>query len=233
MDIMTTTQQKQTAAVGKQRSYKWRMDRDYIDKRAMQSQQHMLVPPGESARDACGEGTETYAFHKPRVRWAKLPIRWAYDKPFLFASGIRDEAAKAIADTFDELNNSLDRSLFVHDLDNPQIKIFNRPIDGLLGQVGVTYYTWTGTGAAAYLKSARITLDSNEKWFVNKEQVCGAKGDRLDIQNTFTHELCHAIGLAHVQDKLSSVYPQIRPGETLRRTLSKGDKLGIKTLYKL
>lgn len=216
------------------RRYKWRMDRDYIDKKGFKHQEHQILKKeGLTARDLCGEGSEIFKYHKPKVRWSKLPIRWAYDKNFEGFDVVGRKGRDAVEAAFAHYNTIGSKAIFAYDVNNPQLVVNTRKIDGQWNQVGVTYYTWKGVGATAYIQSARITLDLEENWFVSTQEVCGTRGDKLDIQNAFTHELGHAIGLAHSTDKLSSMYPQIRPGETLRRTLSKGDVLGIKTLYKI
>lgn len=57
-----------------------------------------------------------------------------------------------------------------------------------------------------------------------------AQGD--DVQNTFTHELGHALGLAHNPDLLDAVmYPGARKGETNKRRLSSDDVAGLSELY--
>jgi len=55
-----------------------------------------------------------------------------------------------------------------------------------------------------------------------------------DIQNALTHELGHALGLAHNPDLTSAVmYPSARAGETVKRTLSPDDLDAISALYGL
>ena len=55
-----------------------------------------------------------------------------------------------------------------------------------------------------------------------------------DIQNTLTHELGHAFGLAHNPDDPGAVmYPTATAGETLKRVLSEDDLAGLRALYDL
>lgn len=57
-------------------------------------------------------------------------------------------------------------------------------------------------------------------------------GKRDDIQNTVTHELGHALGLAHnPADSESVMFPMAYPGETKKRTPTSDDEAGLVFLY--
>lgn len=60
--------------------------------------------------------------------------------------------------------------------------------------------------------------------------------DRLDIQNTLTHELGHVLGLNHAGIETpvyweQTMYYQASPGETSKQTLGPDDEAGICGLY--
>ena len=79
--------------------------------------------------------------------------------------------------------------------------------------------------------SATVTFDSGDRYFISGTDRCAVFGSQFDIQNLATHEIGHAINLGHVGDRLQSMYPTSFAGETLKRTLGNGDKLGVDALY--
>jgi hypothetical protein len=73
-----------------------------------------------------------------------------------------------------------------------------------------------------------ITIDRDETWSTN-----GAAGT-FDVQEIITHEMGHAAGLGHdsaPRDGCLTMYKFASPGETQKRTLGLGDKLGMDVLY--
>ena len=59
----------------------------------------------------------------------------------------------------------------------------------------------------------------------------GPEVTRYDVQNAMTHELGHALGLAHNDLPQSVMYPHSTPGEVSKRVLSKDDLDGLEFLY--
>lgn len=53
----------------------------------------------------------------------------------------------------------------------------------------------------------------------------------IDIQNTLIHEIGHMIGLDHVYEPSSVMYPTARAGETKKRNLSPDDIKGVCEIY--
>lgn len=102
-------------------------------------------------------------------------------------------------------------------------------MDGPYGQLGYTSYSYRLDTKA--LISATIYFDSGDRYFASSTERCSASGNTFDLQNIATHEIGHAMNLGHVSDRLQSMYPTSFAGETLKRSLGNGDKLGIKTLY--
>ncbi len=62
--------------------------------------------------------------------------------------------------------------------------------------------------------------------------VSGDMGStRYDVQNAMTHELGHALGLAHNTIPDTVMFPSSAPGETSKRALASDDIDGLKFLY--
>lgn len=81
---------------------------------------------------------------------------------------------------------------------------------------------------------ADIALNiSSRKFAVLPESSQGnSNGAFDDVQNTLTHELGHAVGLAHNEEKTDAVmYPAARRGEVSKRKLSSDDVAGLIELY--
>lgn len=188
-----------------------------------------VVTPAEgTARDTCGDGTATFVLDNPIIKWGKLPVSYAVNP----TNSKLDSTITtgAVIDAFQTFNDEQNAIVFNRtvDLNVAQISIQFMPIDGSGGTVGYCDYTWDGSHN---ITSAQIVLDSYDIWYVSPIERCGFFGNAMDIQNVMTHEIGHALGLAHNTDTLSTMYPNVMTGETLRRTLSQGDRQGFHVLY--
>lgn len=72
----------------------------------------------------------------------------------------------------------------------------------------------------------RVIFDSGDSW--------GTEPAKYDVRNVGTHEFIHVAGLGHVnapKDGCLTMYRYAGAGETQKRTLGWGDKLGMDALY--
>jgi predicted Zn-dependent protease len=148
------------------------------------------------------------------------------------SSGIDPNAARnAVISTFEEFDKYIPGEAFIliNDFNAAKIKFRWQFIDGQFGQAGFASFSFTTPGLA--LTSATITLDSGESWFVSPIHRCNSIGGSLDIQNVASHELGHAVGLGHVNEKLLTMIPTSFAGETLKRSLGNGEQAGMNFLY--
>jgi predicted Zn-dependent protease len=163
------------------------------------------------------------------IKWRSFPVTYAIDPA---SSGLDPAATRnAVVKAFTEFDNQYPGQLFVltNDFNNAKIKVQWKPIDGSLKTIGYTSYSYKLSSKE--LISTTITFDRGDGWFVSGVERCTSFGSALDIQNVAMHEIGHAVGLGHVGDRLQSMYSTSFTGETLKRSLGNGDKIGFDFLY--
>jgi predicted Zn-dependent protease len=189
-------------------------------------------PAGKfSVQDLCGDGTYAYSIMTAGVKWRTFPVTFAIDaaNSHMDVTLAKNAIRKVFTVLDAQINPTVTNFRESTTYSSAQIKISWRPMDGPYGQLGYTSYSYRLDTKA--MISATVAFDSLDKYFVSSIDRCSASGSSFDLQNIATHELGHAINLGHVSDRLQSMYPTSYAGETLKRSLGNGDKLGIKNLY--
>lgn len=102
---------------------------------------------------------------------------------------------------------------------------------GAVAMAGISFKPWSKE-----MVSFKIVFDEDELWGILSPTLLwpytGATA--FDIQNVAAHEVGHVVGLGHVnapKDGLLTMYRYTTEGETLKRDLGSGDKLGVEDLY--
>ncbi len=81
-------------------------------------------------------------------------------------------------------------------------------------------------GFKRYNTEVDININTSYPWATNGDSKA------YDVQNGITHELGHLLGLDEERNKTgSTMYFQLRLGETLKRTLDSDDIEGLKLIY--
>jgi hypothetical protein len=78
---------------------------------------------------------------------------------------------------------------------------------------------------------ADVRLNSGKSWTVNPGTSCSGK---FDIESVMTHERGHTFGIGHVTGSTHSeltMYETVPLCDTSKRTLGKGDLVGLEVLY--
>lgn len=84
------------------------------------------------------------------------------------------------------------------------------------------------------IKQFLIEFNSNKTWgnLGSTSEECSPEGSEFDVENVATHEVGHTIGLGHPNNSdAHTMWGYATKGETLKRTLAKGDKNGANALY--
>ena len=98
------------------------------------------------------------------------------------------------------------------------------------GVMAVTLLTLDATDHTIMRANVFINAAQNRFGVLAADSQRG--GGFADVQNTVTHELGHALGLAHVMDHPEAVmYPMAFDGDVNKRTLSHDDLAGLDALY--
>ena len=179
----------------------------------------------------CGPDSSSFKKIGKGIKWLLFPVPYLIDAS---ASGIDTATAKhavvSSLNTWDSEEHP-GGNLFIES-SSPNLFINWAQIDGsgsVLAITSTTYKIRTGE-----IVSSTISYDSAEAWSVYSSTSCTGQGSAFDIEDIGTHEIGHALGLGHVKrpsDAALTMYPYASQGETLKRTLGTGDKLGLDSLY--
>ena len=212
----------------------------FID-RYMPTHVDAIIDPG-----ACDNTSSKFKTISGGVHWQEFPVGYFIDTTnFVDPDGLGNAQAKAAIvrafDTWDAENHggSTAANVFFDEVDeaDADITVEWTNLDGEGGILGVTVTTYQPK--AKKIVSAEIVLDSGDRWR-NFNLLCGSQGIsslvlEFDIEDVAAHEIGHAIGFAHVNgggDVFNTEYVSIIfEGETHKRTLGLGDRIGIFSLY--
>lgn len=96
----------------------------------------------------------------------------------------------------------------------------------------VKRHTGIGLGAGR-IEEADIVFDARYSWHtrLSMDACLGATDDRYDVWGVAVHEFGHALGLEHIRDGRSVMYPGAAVCDNDNRILGLGDVRGVRHLY--
>lgn len=179
-------------------------------------------PPSQLS---CSDESNNFRTYRG-LRWRSFPVTYRFeDVPYAWQGEVNAAFAAW---------NALYPGAFFSFDSNSSNTITWKPIDGPGRTVAQT--TIWFKSATKEIVQFTITFDAADAWTIFPGEACPTPGGAtaLDIQNVAAHEIGHVVGLGHVgynQDQLLTMYPSVRYGETLKRSLGRGDKSGFAALY--
>lgn len=188
-----------------------------------------------STDTTCGSAAN---FKKLRYKWTAFPVTYSIDTTNVTAGTDTGAAKKAVVNAFNtwDTEEHPATQFFAEDTSNPKVTVSWQPIDGaggVLAYASTTYYVTTKAAV-----QSRVVYDSGDTWRVFGALSCSSQGTEFafDIEDVGAHEIGHVVGLGHTpkdfRDTPLTMYPYIlHVGETLKRTLGTGDRLGIAQIY--
>lgn len=168
--------------------------------------------------------------HGAEVQWERMPVYWAYDDAGRPDDVSRAEAVDAIRASFEAWNEVRGaRVRFIED-------------DGLTPPDELNHVYWddawswdddilalTSTWSREDGSLARFDIAINA---VHPPWSVDGSSEHMDLQNAMTHEVGHALGLAHdKQVRDATMAPTAGLGETRKRDLHRSDQQGARYLY--
>jgi hypothetical protein len=150
------------------------------------------------------------------------------------AAAVRDGVEGAVYDFYAADGSPIEFNAS-YDTNGPRTVNYEDNINAIFFTDGWTYegldptllaltYTWYMDGGQIVGFDMAINLE-NHDWATQGEEGLN------DLHNTLTHELGHAVGLAHSDDEAASMYASTYAGELTKRGLSEDDIAGLLHLY--
>jgi len=179
----------------------------------------------------CEDTSNKFAKISGGIKWNAFPVDYSINAPPQFTHAIRDAFATWDAE---DHGGDIDKKFFNEVATGGQITVSFASIDGVGGALGSASFNYIP--ALKKIVSVRIVFDSSENWITSTAISCteGA-ANTPDVGNVATHEIGHAIGFDHVKSP-NSIYNTmyrfvILDGETHKKTLGEGERIGIESLY--
>lgn len=180
--------------------------------------------------------TPTLAFepstngHGAEVSWEVMPVHWAYVDEGRPNNVEAERARIAVREAFASWNA----------VNGARVRFIEDDGTTPADELNLVYWEpeWSWSSDILALTSTWSRPDGDLVAFsigINAEDpVWSTEGDRdaMDLQNAITHEVGHALGLAHdPRHADATMAPTASEGETRKRNLHRSDEAGARFLY--
>ena len=198
--------------------------------------------PGSSTDPVdCNTTSDNFQTIGGGITWQHFPVTYNINAKNVNGVNAAD-AKKAVKDAFDtwdaEQHGGDSDGKFFRDTKKrgqADIKVGWSFIDGPGGTLAFAVTSYFPQSKE--IVSVDIVFDSGDSWNTFTNLLCGPQGNgsEFDIEDVAAHEIGHGLGFAHVNalaDNKNTEYTFIIfAGETHKRSLAEGERLGMKDLY--
>ncbi len=189
-------------------------------------------PPADTAN--CGTSS---AYNVKKHKWKEFPITYSINTENLTAGVDLVAAKEALLNGFNalELERKIAENFFLEakEGETPKLTVRWAPIDGAGRVLALAENSFNNKTKIIF--SSRLIFDTGDTWKVFSSFDCKSQGSEFDIASIATHEIGHVLGFLHPPNTKKNasltMYASTSAGETLKRTLDKGDKLALAKLY--
>ncbi|MFT7519802.1 MAG: hypothetical protein ACI9MC_001946 [Kiritimatiellia bacterium] len=162
------------------------------------------------------------------VSWDVMPVYWQYDDTGRPGAIREDRARLAVQSSFAEWNNVRGAKVVFIEVDGAvpadQINLIVWE-DDWQWDADILALTSTWSTEGGEIVGFRIVINGDDPTW-------STDGAGMDLQNALTHEVGHAVGLAHDSDhKDATMAPTAKEGEVRKRDLHWSDEDGARFLY--
>jgi len=176
-------------------------------------------------------GLAAFASGSSAQAWVGMGPTWPGDTNYYDRHTLPSSWVSGLTSSASQWNNVTPSPFVWVSNSNSNNDITRGSIDGGGGTLGVTTVWYSGSN----ITRATVKFDSAENWYLGS----GTPGaQQVDYRSVATHEMGHALGLAHTQStncpnnsNKATMCPTYTLGTTYMRSLEVDDRNGANALY--
>jgi hypothetical protein len=161
--------------------------------------------------------------------WDRMPVRWTYDdegRPNEVSEDAARAAARAAFGAWNGVAGAKVNFIEVPTALDDEVNVVGWQPEWRWDE-DILALTTTWSTEDGEIQGFRVLLNAT-----HPEWTTTGHADKIDVQNTLTHEVGHALGLGHDEDHPeATMAPTANEGEVRKRDLHRSDEDGARYLY--